>query len=209
MVITYQLKDTVIYVGVDKFENEELIHYAQRFMERTGITLFWFHADRFSSPHAYIRMREGQTEPDPGVMAVCCQICKNGSIKGCKEQAIDVVYTTADNLMKTNGMEPGQVSFHRSQLCKFARRIRKNNEILNKLEQVKGSVTMHELEVELEDLAHQRTQFLRAQEQAARRGKRNVQEERQRENEFINERNEMLSGMTQADDEPFDEDDFM
>lgn len=44
----------VIYVGKDKFENEDLIKYG--FQED-----IWFHADDHSSAHVYLRLNEGET----------------------------------------------------------------------------------------------------------------------------------------------------
>ena len=43
-----------IYVGKDKFENEELIKY--------GLHIdIWFHADEYSSAHVYLRLFENET----------------------------------------------------------------------------------------------------------------------------------------------------
>ena len=43
-----------IYVGKDKFENEELIKY--------GLPIdIWFHADEYSSAHVYLRLFENET----------------------------------------------------------------------------------------------------------------------------------------------------
>ena len=47
----------VIYVGRDKVENEDLIKYG---LEHD----VWFHVDKLSSAHVYLRMRPGQTMDD-------------------------------------------------------------------------------------------------------------------------------------------------
>ena len=47
----------LIYMGKDKFENEELLKYG--FPED-----IWFHVDNFSSAHVYLRMDKGQTIKD-------------------------------------------------------------------------------------------------------------------------------------------------
>ncbi len=43
-------KDAIIYMGKDKFENEELIKYALPHD-------IWFHVDGLSSAHVYLRMK--------------------------------------------------------------------------------------------------------------------------------------------------------
>ena len=47
----------VIYMGKDKFENENLIKYAQHHD-------VWFHVDNLSSAHVYLRMAEPITSYD-------------------------------------------------------------------------------------------------------------------------------------------------
>ena len=44
-----ELKDAVVYMGRDKYENEELIKYALPHD-------IWFHVDSMSSAHVYLRM---------------------------------------------------------------------------------------------------------------------------------------------------------
>ena len=43
--------DAIIYMGKDKFENEELIKYALPHD-------IWFHVDGLSSAHVYLRMKQ-------------------------------------------------------------------------------------------------------------------------------------------------------
>lgn len=152
MVILYQVDDHTIWVGVDQFENEELIHFSQRFMEQSGLTLMWYHVDKFSSPHAYVRLHEGETTVPKKLADICCQICKDGSIEGTKHPAVDVVYTPASNLMKTKGMNPGQVSFHNRKLMHVEHGIRKNNQILKYIATVRSECTVKDLEHDLEDI---------------------------------------------------------
>ena len=47
----------MIYMGKDKFENEELLKYG--FPEDV-----WFHVDNLSSAHVYVRMKKGETYKD-------------------------------------------------------------------------------------------------------------------------------------------------
>ena len=44
------------------------------------------------------------------VLADCCQLVKHNSIAGSKAAAVDVVFTPAPNLLKTDRMDTGQVS---------------------------------------------------------------------------------------------------
>jgi predicted ribosome quality control (RQC) complex YloA/Tae2 family protein len=44
----------MIYVGKNKFENEDLIKYG-------WVEDIWFHADDYSSPHVYLRLKENET----------------------------------------------------------------------------------------------------------------------------------------------------
>lgn len=71
---TYQL-----YMGKDKYENEELIKYG--WPEDV-----WFHVDDLSSAHVYLRMKPGQTLSDipEDVLLDCCSLVKANSIAGCK-----------------------------------------------------------------------------------------------------------------------------
>lgn len=57
----------MIYVGKDKFENEDLIKYG--FPED-----IWFHADDHSSAHVYLRLNEDESYDNIPIIALedCC-----------------------------------------------------------------------------------------------------------------------------------------
>lgn len=57
----------MIYMGKDKFENEDLLKYG--FPEDV-----WFHVDNFSSAHVYVRLKKGETYKDmnPYLIQECC-----------------------------------------------------------------------------------------------------------------------------------------
>ncbi|KAE8366666.1 hypothetical protein BDV27DRAFT_124939 [Aspergillus caelatus] len=66
-----------IYVGKDKFENENLIKYG---LEKD----VWFHVDNLSSAHVYLRLRDGESWdniPQP-LLEDCAQLTKANSIEG-------------------------------------------------------------------------------------------------------------------------------
>mmetsp|Transcript_40267 Transcript_40267/g.89421 ORF Transcript_40267/g.89421 Transcript_40267/m.89421 type:complete len:219 (+) Transcript_40267:83-739(+) len=125
-------EDWLIYMGKDKYENEDLIRY--------GLPVdVWFHVDDMSSAHVYLRLPEGASMDDipEETLDDCVQLVKANSIQGCKMNNIDVIYTPWQNLRKTASMEVGQVSFHDPRNVKKVRVERKQNEIINRLEKTR------------------------------------------------------------------------
>ena len=123
--------DYLMYMGKDKYENEDLIRY--------GLPEdVWFHVDNYSSAHVYLRLKPGQSliDIDKNIIIECGQLVKANSIEGCKLKEVDVVYTLWSNLHKTNDMETGQIGYHDSaQVLKV--RIAKDNSIVNRLNKTK------------------------------------------------------------------------
>lgn len=68
-----------IYMGKDKYENEDLIKYGQELD-------VWFHVDDLSSAHVYLRLNPGATMDDipEDVLLDCAALVKANSISGCK-----------------------------------------------------------------------------------------------------------------------------
>nr|AFK40797.1 unknown [Medicago truncatula] len=124
--------DYTIFMGLDKFENEELIKYG--FIED-----IWIHVDKMSSAHVYVRLHKGQTIDDmsEGLLEDCAQLVKANSIQGNKVNNVDVVYTPWSNLKKTASMDVGQVGFHSSKMVRTVRVEKKINEIVNRLNKTK------------------------------------------------------------------------
>jgi hypothetical protein len=154
MVIVYFIGDHLLFVGDDKFENDGLIKYSQRYMRELNAPVLWFHVDDLSSPHAYLRLNEGETEPPQSMVQLCAQIVKNGSIEGVKRPAVDVIYTSCVNLTKSKGMKVGQVSFARPREINYVRGVRKDNELLKILERGRQARSIPEMEKELDDLIY-------------------------------------------------------
>lgn len=108
---------TVLYMGRDKHENEDLIKYAWP-------EDFWFHVDNLSSAHVYVRLA-APAGPDgaatfrafslddipDAVVRDCAQLVKANSLEGHKKASVVVVYTPASNLRKDGSMAAGQVGF--------------------------------------------------------------------------------------------------
>ncbi|XP_073020981.1 uncharacterized protein [Primulina huaijiensis] len=124
--------DYTIFMGLDKHENEELIKYG--FVED-----IWFHVDKMSSAHVYLRLHKGQTIDDisEGVLEDCAQLVKANSIQGNKVNNVDVVYTPWQNLKKTASMDVGQVGFYNPKMVRTVRVEKRINEIVNRLNKTK------------------------------------------------------------------------
>lgn len=99
----------------------------------------WFHVDKLSSAHVYVRMPEGKTIDDvpPEVIEDCAQLVKANSIQGCKMNNLDVVYTSWSNLKKTGDMVVGQIGFHSDKAVRKVTVERKINSIINRLNKTK------------------------------------------------------------------------
>ncbi|KAL9226816.1 hypothetical protein vseg_002585 [Gypsophila vaccaria] len=124
--------DYTIFMGLDKHENEELIKY--------GVPEdIWFHVDKMSSAHVYVRLHKGQTMDaiSEGLLEDCAQLVKANSIQGNKVNNIDVVYTPWANLKKTPSMDVGQVGFHNSKMVRTVRVEKRINEVVNRLNRTK------------------------------------------------------------------------
>ncbi|KIK69877.1 hypothetical protein GYMLUDRAFT_151398 [Collybiopsis luxurians FD-317 M1] len=122
----------IIYMGRDKVENEELIKYAWP-------QDVWFHVDKLSSAHVYLRMPEFMSwEAIPeALLTDCAQLVKANSIEGNKKDNLTVIYTPADNLKKTGDMAVGQVSFHNDKRVKRVHVAKRENPIVNRLNKTK------------------------------------------------------------------------
>ncbi|RAH66196.1 putative DUF814 domain protein [Aspergillus aculeatinus CBS 121060] len=117
-----------IYVGKDKFENEDLIKFGLE-------SDVWFHVDNLSSAHVYLRLRDGETwdQIPQALLEDCAQLTKANSIEGNKKDNITVIYTPWSNLMKDGSMAAGQVSFHNHKLVRKVFVRQRENPIVNRL----------------------------------------------------------------------------
>jgi len=121
-----------IYVGKDKVENEELIKYGWE-------DDVWFHVDKLSSAHIYLRLPEGQSWEDipQELLLDCAQLTKANSIEGNKKDNVTVVYTLWSNLKKDGSMAVGQVGFHSRGTVKRILVDTRVNAIVNRLNKTK------------------------------------------------------------------------
>ncbi|KAJ1927162.1 hypothetical protein IWQ60_003173 [Tieghemiomyces parasiticus] len=121
-----------IYVGKDKVENEELIKHGWE-------EDVWFHVDKLSSAHIYLRMSPGQTWDNlpQELLLDLGQLTKANSIEGNKKDNITIIYTPWSNLKKTGDMAVGQVSFHKQNVVKRVHIDTRVNAIVNRLNKTK------------------------------------------------------------------------
>ncbi|KAL7819566.1 hypothetical protein V8C44DRAFT_318473 [Trichoderma aethiopicum] len=146
-----------IYVGKDKYENEDLIKYGWE-------EDVWFHVDKLSSAHIYLRMQPGQSWdnlPEQLVMDLA-QLTKANSIEGNKKDNVTVIYTPWSNLKKDGSMDVGQVSFHDQRKVKRVLVPHRENAIVNRLNKTKVE-KKPDLKAERDDMLKE----LRKKEQAA------------------------------------------
>ncbi|XP_040093019.1 coiled-coil domain-containing protein 25 [Oryx dammah] len=164
-----------IYMGKDKYENEDLIKYGWP-------EDIWFHVDKLSSAHVYLRLHKGEKIEDipKEVLMDCAHLVKANSIQGCKMNNVNVVYTPWSNLKKTADMDVGQIGFHRQKDVKIVTVEKKVNEILNRLEKTKME-RFPDLEAEKECRDHEERNEKKAQ----------IQEMKRREKEEMKKKREM------------------
>ena len=118
----------IIYLGKDKFENEELIKWGFP-------NDIWFHVDKFSSAHVYLRLPPDitiKTIPNE-VMQECLQLVRDGSKDGRKQERVSICYTPWYNLKKTQSMEIGEVGFKDEKEVYHVKNVVKDKELLKKL----------------------------------------------------------------------------
>ncbi|RSH80343.1 uncharacterized protein EHS24_008919 [Apiotrichum porosum] len=124
-----------IYMGRDKVENEELLKYGLP-------TDVWFHVDKLSSAHVYLRQSEGEPHGDwdnlpAALINDAAQLVKANSIEGNKKDNITVIWTPFTNLKKTGDMAVGQVSFHADKKVKRVKVVTRDNVVVNRLNKTK------------------------------------------------------------------------
>ncbi|KAG1829863.1 cytoplasmic protein [Suillus fuscotomentosus] len=122
----------MLYMGKDKVENEDLIKYAWP-------QDVWFHVDKLSSAHVYIRMPPTMTWDSipQALLTDCAQLVKANSIEGNKKDNLTIIYTPGSNLKKSGDMAVGQVSFHSDKQVKRVHIPKRENVIVNRLNKTK------------------------------------------------------------------------
>nr|CAG4636597.1 EOG090X0G3O [Eubosmina coregoni] len=194
-----------LFMGEEKHENEELIKWG--WPEDV-----WFHVDKLSSAHVYLRLNKGQLIDDipAAILEDACQLVKANSIQGNKMNNIDVVYTLWSNLKKTPGMEVGQVGFFKEKEVRKVRVEKRINETINRLNKTKVE--------KKPDLRFEREQRDREEREDKKRllkeqkEKEREEEKRKKEEADLRSYDRLLkpsSMKTNKDDDGNDSDDFM
>ncbi|KAL7646914.1 UNVERIFIED_CONTAM: hypothetical protein RMT77_002171 [Armadillidium vulgare] len=195
-----------LFMGYDKNENEELIKWG--WPEDV-----WFHVDKLSSAHVYLRLNPGQTINDipKEVLEDAAQLCKANSITGNKTNNIDIVYTMWSNLKKTPSMDVGQVGFHRDKEVYKIHVEKRINEIVNRLNKTKEDKKLNfREERENRDRLERNAEKKRMKEE--QRKQREEIEKRRKEAELRSYDSLFVEqGMqtTNKDNTGYDSDDFM
>ncbi|THV03665.1 cytoplasmic protein [Dendrothele bispora CBS 962.96] len=198
-----------VYMGRDKHENEELIKYAWP-------QDVWFHVDKLSSAHVYLRMPDEMTwDAIPeSLLTDLAQLVKANSIEGNKKDNLTIIYTPAANLKKTGDMAVGQVSFHSDKKVKRVHIAKRENVIVNRLNKTKVE---KEIDHEQERVDRLKKESTVRRAAAAEKKKADLELARQREAEkAARSYDSLFSGEVEEDDEDAPrktgrelEDDFM
>eukprot|EP00347_Sterkiella_histriomuscorum_P021048 403335461 len=208
MVFYFESEDgqVIIYMGKDKFENEDLIKYAWPHD-------IWFHVDNFSSAHVYLRTKTPITSYEEMPVAAvieCAQLTKENSIEGCKKSAVTVIYTWASNLLKNDSMETGAVSFHNRKLV-VNMEVEKDKEIIKRINKTKTEsypdfkkeLDRHKMQLQKEAMLKKKEEK-KQQEMEQKQKIKQEEEKKQAWNEF----NDAGSQFVTSNQGPVVEDDF-
>lgn len=119
-------------MGRDKVENEDLIKYGDD-------EDVWFHVDKLSSAHVYLRLPEGMKwDSIPNkLLEDLGQLVKANSIEGNKKNNQTIIYTPWRNIKKQGDMAVGTVMFHNDQIVKRYHIAQRDNAIVNRINKTK------------------------------------------------------------------------
>ncbi|KAL5103450.1 Coiled-coil domain-containing protein 25 [Taenia crassiceps] len=192
------------FAQTDKHENDQLIRWG--WPEDV-----WFHVDKMSSAHVYLRLREGETLDDvpETVIQDCAQLCKQNSIMGCKQNDVTVVYTMWENLKKTPDMDVGQVGFHNGRSVRRTVVAKRVGEVLRRLERTQTIVESPDLQAEREERDERLRQRARAAQRARERAEREAERQRQAEADRRSYDRIFVSENMRSNEDGYDSDDFM
>mmetsp|Transcript_91729 Transcript_91729/g.230500 ORF Transcript_91729/g.230500 Transcript_91729/m.230500 type:complete len:233 (+) Transcript_91729:84-782(+) len=183
----------VVYMGKDKFENEELLKYGWP-------EDIWFHVDKYSSAHVYLRLPLGSvdlsgikdkaeakqklldavaTVPEKILMEMA-QLTKANSIEGCKLSEADIVYTPYLNLKKSERMDAGQVGFKDESSRILLRNVAKDKDVVKELEKTrvekKVDFAAEKEQRDAEERARRRKQIEAQKQQEKEEAKKHAEE---------------------------------
>ncbi|KAA0150735.1 hypothetical protein FNF29_05072 [Cafeteria roenbergensis] len=175
MVFFFSTSDGLtVYMGRDKFENEELIKH----MWPEDV---WFHVDDLSSAHVYLRLPLGKGIDDipETALAECCQLVKANSIEGSKRSSVRIVYTPWQNLKKVDRHDVGTVTFHKMSKCKYVKNVSKDREMLRRINKTKEEPTIDLAKAKARRDEEERLRLKAEHKAAAKERARTEKEERE------------------------------
>ncbi|KAG0146884.1 hypothetical protein CROQUDRAFT_656898 [Cronartium quercuum f. sp. fusiforme G11] len=152
-------------MGKDKHENDDLIKHSWP-------EDIWFHVDKLSSAHVYIRLPNTISDMNSipeALLQDCAQLVKANSIEGNKKDNLTILFTPVSNLKKTGDMSIGQVGFKSDKLIKRVHINTRVNSIINRLNKTK--IIKDLTDFELENLERQKQINLRKKEIAIEQAK--------------------------------------
>jgi len=195
-----------IYMGRDKHENEELIRWGWP-------EDIWFHVDKLSSAHVYLRLHSGETiDTIPqAVIDDCAQLVKANSIQGCKQNNVGIVYTPWGNLKKTASMDVGQVGFHKDKEVKSLIVDKKFNEVINRLNKTKTEDKEENFRA-IREARDQKERATQKQIQAEQKQREKEEEKRKQEERSLRSYDSLMSEdkmQSNRDNLDLSDDDFM
>ncbi|KAL8704887.1 MAG: hypothetical protein Q9201_001955 [Fulgogasparrea decipioides] len=198
-----------IYVGKDKFENEELIKYG------------WdedFHADNLSSAHVYLRLKAGQEwDKLPATLVEdCAQLTKANSIEGNKKENVTIIYTPWSNLLKNASMATGQVSFRDHKKTRTTLVPTRLNPTINRLMKTRTVASADGLFAEKEQhlsklraKARERAKEVRKEEERLKKERQDEKYKREHAYEDLMKGDDDEGGGKRSNQDGWDDDDFM
>jgi len=192
-----ELQGYILFLGRDKYENDALLEYSLPLD-------WWFHVDKHSSAHVYVRPKRrlfelsetsGGTayelsaaplEPPTEVLRAAAAVAKENSIEGAKQSFVHVVYTPASNLLKSGDMGPGQVGFRDPKLVQRIRVARSDAVRLKQIKSSRKECTIDELRKSHEDFQHEQQRWSKAASRRRQAEERAHQEQAARERDARN-----------------------
>ncbi|KAK8791020.1 hypothetical protein WA158_005651 [Blastocystis sp. Blastoise] len=179
----------LVYMGRDKYENEDLIAYG--WPEDV-----WFHVDEFSSAHVYTRLNNGETIDNMPQELIddCCQLVKANSIEGCKASQVTIVYTPWDNLNKRPDMATGQIGFHDNKKVKHVFHLGRDRVVANRILKTKEERSV-DLKAEKQQRDHE--EMLRKKKELK---ERKIQERKENEEKRAKEYEQSYDRLFENDD---------
>ncbi|KAE8541069.1 hypothetical protein D1P53_002423 [Cryptococcus gattii VGV] len=179
----------------------------------------WFHVDKLSSAHVYLRQPDGQPHGEwdqlpAALVNDLAQLVKANSIEGNKKDNITIIYTPFTNLKKTGDMPVGQVSFHSDKkvkrvsiIIRIAHISTRDNVIVNRLNKTKVE---KEVDHEAERQERLRVEGRKKKTEAIERAKKEQEQRKAWEEEKqARSYDNLYSEDAFAEQEQFSDDEFM